>query len=243
MFRPSFLISSVSMRGSFIVLPLLVGLGTLVHATPSHALQTVCTAAWTTGVSGGGTTGATPLSGGTLCPSPTVNTTLTVGTGANAGTFNPNYIWGTKAGSSNFPTTSNTSMDVGIQGTSSTEAITVTFSQLIANPFLYFGYTDNNTSFTFSQAFSLLQASNASKSGNQVLIAGASNSANDGFVVQMLGTYGPGNNLSFVYNNATGSDQSVTFTAGANAAPGPLPLLGAGMAFGFSRRLRQRLQG
>lgn len=39
------------------------------------------------------------------------------------------------------------------------------------------------------------------------------------------------------------SDIVNTYTQSRDAAPGPLPLLGAGAAFGFSRRLRKRIQG
>ena len=37
--------------------------------------------------------------------------------------------------------------------------------------------------------------------------------------------------------------QATLYTAPAAPAPGPLPLFGAGAAFGFSRRLRKRIQG
>lgn len=114
----------------------------------------------------------------------------------------------------------------------------------MGNPCLYFGYVGNNTSITFSDAFSLLQANNATRTGNTVSGgAGSTNSANDGFTIQMLGTYGPGSNLVFQYANATAGVQSMTFTVGGefNKTPGPLPLLGAGVAFRYSRRLRQRV--
>jgi hypothetical protein len=48
--------------------------------------------------------------------------------------------------------------------------------------------------------------------------------------------YSP-NSLPLVYAQAT------LYTASAAAAPGPLPLFGAGAAFGFSRQLRKRIQG
>lgn len=34
----------------------------------------------------------------------------------------------------------------------------------------------------------------------------------------------------------------ITFQVTTNPVPGPLPVLGAGAAFGFSRRLRRRIQ-
>ena len=51
-------------------------------------------------------------------------------------------------------------------------------------------------------------------------------------------------NLTYSYNFAGSSNgtriQSVTSTF--EAVPGPLPILGGGIAFGFSRRLRRRIQ-
>jgi hypothetical protein len=130
-------------------------------------------------------------------------------------------------------------MDLGINA-STTENLSLTFSQQVTNPYLFFTYLDTGTSFTFTQPFTLAQANNATASGSTVTASGAANSQNDGFVVQMLGTY---STINFAYVNTTGAVQSVAFTAGANKveAPGPLPLLGAGVAMGFSRRLRRRI--
>jgi|GEM_PF-1526825 len=136
-------------------------------------------------------------------------------------------------------------MDLGINA-STTENLTLTFKEAgvltqVTNPYLFFTYLDTGTSFTFTQPFTLAQANNATASGSTVsATSGAANSQNDGFVVQMLGTY---STINFAYVNTTASVQSVAFTAGANKveAPGPLPLLGAGVAMGFSRRLRRRI--
>ena len=130
-------------------------------------------------------------------------------------------------------------MDIGVLADNSANARTVTFSRDVINPYLFFTFTDNNTSFTFAQAFTLAQSNNASASGNTVTASGGTNSINDGFVVQMLGTY---STINFTYNNSSSADQSVAFTAGANDVPGPLPLMGAGVALGFSRRLRRRIK-
>ncbi|MEB3255446.1 MAG: hypothetical protein VKJ05_03555, partial [Synechococcaceae cyanobacterium] len=49
--------------------------------------------------------------------------------------------------------------------------------------------------------------------------------------------------INFAYNNPLAGTQTVGFTAGgANFVPAPLPLMGAGVAFSFSRRLRRRIQ-
>ena len=52
----------------------------------------------------------------------------------------------------------------------------------------------------------------------------------------MLGTC---SSINFTYNNSNSGAETVAFTTG---VPGPLPLIGAGMAFGFSRKLRARLR-
>lgn len=130
-------------------------------------------------------------------------------------------------------------MDLGVNGNTN-ESLRVDFSQAVTNPYLFFTYFDSGTSFTFAQPFTLAQQNGASQSGSIVSFSGTAttNEQGTGFVVQMLGTY---STINFVYNNTTGGAQSVAFAAGANAVPGPLPLMGAGVAFGFSRRLRRRI--
>lgn len=210
-----------------------------VFASPSHALTTVCTAAWAKpDVAPSGTTPLTALTGPVPpCSSTPVSAQVTVGSGANAGVINTgDAIAGTAT--SSFARTSLPSVDIGVPA-STNEPLSLTFSQPVTNPYLFFTYTDNGTSFVFSNAVSLLQANNATLSGQTVTVSGASNQQNDGFVVQMLGTY---STVNFSYNNTNNSVNSVSFTAGANAVPGPLPLMGAGVAFGFSRRLRRRIR-
>lgn len=223
--------------------PTLGAISLMVLAAPGHALTTVCTAAWSgNDVGWGGTTDPTLLDGASVppCFSPPVTAQVTVGSGANAGViFSGDAIGG--AATSNFERTSPESVAVGVLGDPETtvdEELALTFSQAVANPYLFFTYTDNGTSFMFSDAFSLVQANNASRVGQVVTVAGASNGQDDGFVVQMLGTY---STIGFTYVNDSGDEQSVAFTAGATAVPGPLPLMGAGVAFGFSRRLRRRI--
>jgi hypothetical protein len=126
---------------------------------------------------------------------------------------------------------------VGIGSIKPDQLISITYSQPVQNPYLFFSFIDPVESFVFSQSFILAQASNATVSGSTVIASGT-NSQNDGFVVQMLGTY---SSLDFIYNNPTGAYHSVAFTTGV-PVPGPLPLMGAGMAFGFSRKLRARLR-
>lgn len=210
------------------------GLSLLAVADPAKALTTVCTADWQApsgAISSGLLTAVAPCS-------PAANTAgITIGSGANAGTINGgDAITGT--GTNNFTRTSINSVDIGING-NTTGQRTLTFTQAVVNPYLFFAYADAGTSFVFSSPFSLVQSNNAAKSGLTVAVdVGASNTQNDGFVVQMLGTY---SSVSFDYVNTNVGAQSVSFTAGAEAVPAPLPLMGAGVAFGFSRRLRRRM--
>lgn len=130
-------------------------------------------------------------------------------------------------------------MDIGVPNNGNF-ARTVTFSQAVSNPYLFFTYLDVNTSFTFTQPFVLVQANKATVSGQTVsALNTVSNNQNDGFVVQMTGSF---STINFDYNNTSGAAQTVAFTTGINQVPGPLPLAGAGVAFGFSRRLRRRIR-
>lgn len=221
-------------------LPLVAGLAGLGAFTPARALTTVCTADWQApSVSAGQTKTATILAGSTGCPS-SVTASITVGSGANAGTVNGgDAITGQLT--SGLSSTSTSSVDLGVQATNPTnEPLTLTFSQSVSNPYLFFAYLDANTSFTFTDAFELVSSNNALASGNTISGTGGTNSKNDGFVVRMLGAF---TTINFAYNNTSGSVQSVAFTTGVAApSPGPLPLLGAGVAFSLSRGLRRRIR-
>lgn len=65
--------------------------------------------------------------------------------------------------------------------------------------------------------------------------------------LNFLTTNDPGSPVTGVFSAArvqglqTGSDSTTIIDPVPSAAPGPLPLLGAGVALGFSRRLRRRL--
>jgi hypothetical protein len=233
------------MRRSLLALPLVLAAGFMADKPSAKALNLVCSAGWSGNVSAPGTSNPAPLTGSIPpCPVTTTNATVTVGSsGGNAGTVNSPYDWGSTSGSSNYPTTSLTSIDLG-SAANSTQSLTLSFSQAVANPLLYFGFFDNNTSFIFSQAFSLLQANNAVKSSSTTVsgTAGSTNSSSDGFTVQVSGTFDSTNPLVFQYANTTSGFQSVTFTTGVLPVPAPLPILGAGVAFRFSRRLRRRVQ-
>lgn len=235
-----------SKAAPFVLSPVVGGLLLLAVATPGHALSTVCTAQWAPPLSTPPLSfevASGPLTGGSAPPCfPTsVSAQVTVGAGANAGEFfSGDIISG--AATSNFARTSPESVALGVPGSTTDEQLTLTFSQTVSNPYLFFTYADNNTQFVFSDSFSLVQANNASLAGQTVTVSGPDDGGQgDGFVVQMLGDY---STINFTYKNNSGVQQSVAFTAGAIATPtpGPLPLMGAGVAFGFSRRLRRRIR-
>lgn len=84
------------------------------------------------------------------------------------------------------------------------------------------------------------QSNNVSVAGST--ISGGGNSVNDGFVVRLTGAFLANMPIAFTYGNTTGAVQSVAFTTGLAQVPAPLPLMGAGVAFSFSRRLRRRIR-
>jgi len=220
-----------------VLLPLLGALAVVAAPAPGRALTAVCAANWT------GTVSVNTSASGVLnttapCPSTSVTAQVTVGSGANAGQINTgDAIVG--SGTNQFVRSPVSSMDIGVPNNGNF-ARTVTFSQAVSNPYLFFTYLDVNTSFTFTQPFVLVQANKATVSGQTVsALNTVSNNQNDGFVVQMTGSF---STINFDYNNTSGAAQTVAFTTGINQVPGPLPLAGAGVAFGFSRRLRRRIR-
>jgi len=165
------------------------------------------------------------------------------------------FNWG-NIFATNYPTTTNNGISIGASDPGVTR--TLTFSGAVTNPYIYASFLDGSSEqsksvFLFSQPFSLVQANNARiDPGNPnkvVAIAGsAQNRGQDGFVVQMQGTF---TSINFEYqgfNIPTDQPQftdTVLFTAGIGPepepTPGPLPLMGAMAAFSYSRKLRRRL--
>lgn len=204
---------------------------------PAQAATSVCTPAFGSSVSPGATISAVLSGPIPPCPSSPVSANIVTGAAAaNAGVVFPaDIILG--PGTNDFVRTSPTSVAVAASASSSA-LISLTFTQTVQDPYLFFSFLDPNTSFTFNQAYTLAQAFNASSSGSTVTAVGATNIQDDGFVVQLPGTY---SSIGFTYNNSASFANSVALTVG-TPVPGPLPLMGAGMAFGFSRKLRQRVK-
>jgi hypothetical protein len=146
----------------------------------------------------------------------------------NAGTMIAEN-WDTSLATSGYAGGGVTNNSGGVLGTTSplspyTESIQ--FSAAVANPVLLVNFGDNTTSFDFGSApVTLLASHNASLSGDIVTFSGATNSANDGFALQLNGTYGPGSPLNFNYSTTRTGDikfDSAGFTI-AESSPAPEP--------------------
>jgi hypothetical protein len=214
----------------------LLGLPSTLLFSPSQAATFVCTPGFGSSVTPGGTISAALIGPPPPCPASTVTASLNTGSPTyNAGiVFASDAIYG--LGTSDFNRTSSTSVGIGANG-STNEPISLAFTQPVEDPFLFFSYTDSNTSFIFTQPFILLQSNNANVTGLTVTTTGA-NTQNDGFVIQLQGTY---STIGFTYANPSSGFNSVAFTTGVQAVPGPLPLMGVAMGFGFTRKLRRRI--
>ena len=86
----------------------------------------------------------------------------------------------------------------------------------------------------------------SSGSGSISLIASFDGTGNGAYPYAALTPTGNGNFYGTTYNNGpNGSGTIFEFDPGSNVStptPGPLPLMGDGAAFGWSRRLRRRIQ-
>jgi len=126
---------------------------------------------------------------------------------------------------------------------------TIEFSALIANPVLLVNFGDNTTSFDFgADSVSLLAGNHASLTGDIVTFSGATNSANDGFALEINGTFGPSSPLTFNYSTTRTGDikfDTAAFTVGESSSvpePATLWTLGFGlMALLAGRRASVRL--
>lgn len=232
------------------ILASLFGLGIgLAGAAPAHAFTTVCTPGWNATTANNPATGT--LAGASPpCPASAVTASINnIQEGKTVNGTPTNFDWGAQL-ASNYPTATTTASGMAI---GADQNYTITFSQAVLNPYIYFAYIDQSTWFTFSQPFQLVQANNAqvstnpSRPANTVEAVGSSlDRPSDGFVVQMLGTY---TTVGFFFDGVmvpgdpTLTD-SVLITAGIDAGaapvPGPLPALGGIAALRCSRRLRAR---
>ena len=222
---------------NFLGLVAVSGVASLTFFVPAQAQTAVCTPAFTSTVPPATIISAVQMGAIPPCSASPATVSINVGSGDNAGVVFVGDIIGGLA-TNNFTRTSVSSVAIASPANTST-SFTLNFSQPIPDPYLFFTYFDPNTSFTFSQPFTLAQANNATVASQTVSANSTPQSPDNGFVVGMQGTY---SSIVFSYNNNATFANSVAFTAGGTPVPGPLPLLGAGVMFKFSRKLRRRIQ-
>ena len=199
-------------------------------ATPARALQVINAANWSTAASGT----ASGALGSTTITLSGLNSGASLGGDAPYSSdpgFNPNLSAGVNSITYDF-----------------SSDWTAAFSAPVTDLALYMGYwrgagsTTNLTTYTFDQAPILLPGSgctNGSITGNTLTVDYNISGFCNG-ILQFSGTF---QSLTVASDGST-SQQSLTFaTLGPDptAVPGPLPLLGTGAAFAWSRRLRRRI--
>jgi hypothetical protein len=182
------------------------------------------------------------------CPPPTVTVSLnTVGNGLamdQVGTvFSTDLITG--LGTSDFMRTSPTAVGIGAlaetMSSPTTQSFTLTYSKPVVNPYLFFAWIDGFSEYKFNNPVSLLQAYKVTLSGNTVTSSG-DNNQDSGFVVQLTGM---SSIFTFDIVNQSSDNTMAVFTTGPAGlvppVPGPLPVVGLGIAYSMSRKLRRRI--
>lgn len=201
---------------------LFVGLGLLISAASSTHAVDLINATW---VSSGSvtTSGSGTLEGSTI----SITTTAVANGGITTGQDWDTIAFINNAGFSNIAPAGG--IDLAFNGNATTPQ-TVTFSGSgVTNPFILINYTEAGDTIDFgSNTPTLIAASNAQLVGNTLTSTGATNTANDGFVVRFFGTF---TNLSFNVVRS-GAQDSVSFSV---AVPEPSTyLFGAISAFSLA---------
>lgn len=148
--------------------------------------------------------------------------------GTTVATLNSGQVfpvtWGARPFSSGYSTTVNEGVSLGaING--STGVQTFSFQNSVSSVYLFFSYLDDGTSFDFgSYSWTLVGANHAYRAGNSVVVSGSADSIDDGFLVNINETFGPGNDLAFGFvNGIVGpGGQTVAFNL-AQGAPAAVP--------------------
>lgn len=162
------------------------------------------------------TTGGRPASGVFLG---TNNISLSTPAAGNAGQLF-NFDWGSMPFAAGYSTTSTSAVAIGY--TSGTSTTTVSFSQSINSLALWFNYIDSGTTFNFTGlSWSFVAGNNAYQSGNTVVSTG-NNNQNDGFLINIDGSFGPSAALSFSVDKTGGGD-TAGFTLSSTAPPLVVP--------------------
>ena len=201
---------------------LFVGLGLLISAASSTHAVDLINATW---VSSGSvtTSGSGTLEGSTI----SITTTAVANGGITTGQDWDTIAFINNAGFANIAPAGG--IDLAFNGNATTPQ-TVRFSGSgVTNPFILINYTEAGDTIDFgSNTPTLIAASNAQLVGNTLTSTGATNTANDGFVVRFFGTF---TNLSFNVVRS-GAQDSVSFSV---AVPEPSTyLFGAISAFSLA---------
>jgi hypothetical protein len=126
-----------------------------------------------------------------------------------------NQDWSSLSFASGFTLNSDSTTMLGVaDNTVATQ--TITFGSAVTNPYLFFNYTDANTCiYLFGLYWNLISSNNVTvTNGDSVYPSITSGDQNSGFIAQILGSYGPNQNLIFAYINSSSVPSTVGFTIG-----------------------------
>lgn len=187
---------------------LLVALVTVAIQSSSYGALILDSVNWTTA--------GRPASGVFLG---TNNITLSTAATGNAGQLFT-FDWGGMPFAAGYSTTSTSAVAIGY--TTGPSTTTVSFSQPISSLALWFNFIDSGTTFNFTGLnWSFVAGQNAFQSGNTVVSTGL-NSPNDGFLINIDGSFGPSAPLSFSVEKTGGGD-TAGFTLSGTAPPLVVP--------------------
>ncbi len=219
-------------------------MSTLLLAVASGLVPTVGTAGvvdtvnWAPDASEDGTSAGT-LAGGTIA----VTDTTSVGGPINAGEVFGGREWsmglGTAAAAPD-GTTFDTGASLGeFAGTPQVQ--TLTLSQNVVNPILFFNFDDPQVTYNFGAlALTVLASNNAQFNGGSVSFLGSANTVNDGFAVQVTGTFGPNNSISFQAISTVDATQTVTIGIASVPEPSSFVLAGTAVVMGLGVWTKRR---
>jgi hypothetical protein len=154
--------------------------------------------------------------------------------------------WNTALGTNDAVGAGVSSQTAGVLGVGVSAGSTVTFSSTVVNPILFAAFGDPVTSLEFYENASTVLDANHASADQYGLVnfdGAAANTADDGFAVRVIGTFGPGHPLQFIYYNYSGSPSAtMAFTIGVTDAPPTVTISSPadGARFGLVRMLLDR---
>jgi hypothetical protein len=188
-------------------------------------------------------TGTGTLAGGTI----TVTFTTSVGGPINAGETFGGRDWSTGLGTAAAAPAGTTFDTGGSLGdfANSPQTQVITLSQSVTNPNLFFNFDDPEVTYNFGTIpLTLLASHNAQLTGDIVTFNGSTNTVDDGFAVQLGGTFGPGSSIAFQAISTVDATQTVTVGLASVPEPSSLRLALTALVPGslvLARRRRSQL--